>query len=383
MLPIYAMNTAHKEFTFRCSKVVREALHLSKNGYIKKNYVKYQQRYFFFKREKNNIIKNEIDDILKKEKNDAIYMNKQGEKEKYYYQDRNNIKFTNKKGKFKRLFIFIAFQSIPIIGLMYLFKYVEDVKLSELTTYSFESSEDIVNETIKLINGNSKCFCAYVKNNEIHTFYIDPLGPEDCEINYERKSKGDDQLVEDKEVSCLNEHSEGSETHDGRGNDGTSQHEIKLAGEAASSEVKKSIKDLLYAINEPLMQKVMSVKASNSELPLNYLYFCVSKNTDIHEFLKNNKEKNNISLLYSDEKKNVYATLTGNASIIENENVKNVVWTDKWSYFISDNYKENYILIKFTPSSISLKIIGIKNKHWQSNIVKRIITDHKIAWVKI
>ncbi|SBT50299.1 conserved Plasmodium protein, unknown function [Plasmodium ovale wallikeri] len=345
------------------------------------SYAKSQCRCFFFKTEKNDIIKNEMDEILKWE-NETLSRVRKDEKlcRKWSQKDGENgqgnrndedAKFSKTRGKFKRLLIFVTFQSIPIIGLMYLFKYVEDVKLAEMN-YSFDTSEEIVRETIKLIDGNAKCFCIYFRNNEMNTFFIDPLNPQESEMNYEQPVKQTTEVQIDTEGSTTLERTS-TYTQKAKNENMEQNGDTKDGSE-------ESIQNLLYAINKPLMQKVMSLK-SRSELPLNYLYFCVSKNTDIHNFVKS--EQNNINLLYSDDKKNVYATLTGNASIIENENIRNVIWTDKWTYLISDDSKENYILIKFTPSTISLKTIGMKNQHWRSNTVRRFLVDEKVTWVKV
>ncbi|CRG97093.1 conserved Plasmodium protein, unknown function [Plasmodium gallinaceum] len=361
------MNNLYKRFFFH-SKILNKYILYEGNAITKHNYIYMKRRGFFFKTQKNNIIKNEIEEILKNEnavsmeemkKSLNIKDDEEEEKKKKYEEERKK-KFIHKKGKFKRLIIFIGFQSVPIICLMYLFKYLEDAKLSELN-YSFNSSEDIINETLKLIEGSSKCFCLYFNNNQINTFYIEPLNPEESEVNYGNEL----------------EH-ENNYSNKGNQNNIINVHEKEKR--ALNEKNEENIKDFLYSLNKPLMQKVMRSKSSVG-LPLNYLYFSTSKNSDIHNFLKT--KKSDITLLYSDDKKNVYATLYGNASIIESEEIKNVVWNDKWSYIISDNYKENYILIKFTPSTVSLKTIGLKDDHWKNNIVKKSIINDNISWVKI
>ncbi|CDU20967.1 conserved Plasmodium protein, unknown function [Plasmodium yoelii] len=376
------MNSIYKKLICINRHRIKNNFFLISYGKIKGNEFKIQKRdFFFFKNDKNDIIKNEIEEILKQEdysvltKHKKVTPSSQNVVEKKYGNDNNN---NNKsKGKIKRLFIFIAFQSIPIIGLMYLFKYIEEVKLAELN-YSFETSDDIINETIKLIEVNPKCYCLYSNNNEINTFFIDPLYPESSEINYEQGISNKESNTTILMKSDKKESEEIALTKDGFQDSEIT--EISKSSQHETEENKGSIESLIQSLNTSIVQKAMKVKSS-TELPLNYLYFCISKNSDIHNFLKNNN--NNISILYSDDKKNIYATLTGNATIIENENIKNIVWTNKWNYLIPGNYKDNYILIKFTPSIVSIKTIGLKNTHWKSNIVKRGLIDDKISWIKV
>ncbi|SOV16751.1 conserved Plasmodium protein, unknown function [Plasmodium gaboni] len=398
---------------------------LFNNVILKKRegYLSHKRNLFFFKNDKNDIIKNEIEEILKRNGNDITSLYEKNKNDKYSEQkNKEDEKFIYKKGKFKRILIFIGFQSIPIIALMYLFKYIEEVKLNELN-FKFDSSEDIINEAIKLINGSSLCFCLYFDKNVINTVYIEPLNPENAEINYEFNNKqiasssfsnsgfeikknekimneSGNQMIKknneeiknmnrsgqinnneyEKNKNLLNEtnnEEENSINNNNNKNNNNNNNNNSNIGDTSSS---NSIKNLLYSLNKPLMQEIMCSKGS-MEVPLNYMYFCISKNTDIYDYIKNKNK--DISLLYSDEKKNVYATLTGNASIIENEDIKNIIWTDKWRYLISGDYKDNYILIKFTPSTVLLKTIGLKNEHWKSNIVRRSIIDDKISWVKI
>ncbi|VTZ71297.1 conserved Plasmodium protein, unknown function [Plasmodium chabaudi chabaudi] len=373
------MNSIYKKLICISRHRIKNNFFLISYGNIKANEFKIQKRdFFFFKNDKNDIIKNEIEEILKQEDYSVLEKHKKVAPSSQNIVENNYGNNNNKsRGKIKRLFIFIAFQSIPIIGLMYLFKYIEEVKLAELN-YSFETSDDIINETIKLIEVNPKCYCLYSNNNEINTFFIDPLYPENSEINYEQGINNKERNTVTLMTSDKKESEEKPLTK-GRFQDKeitemskSTQHEIE--------ENKGTIESLIQSLNTPTIQKAMGVKSS-TELPLNYLYFCISKNSDIHNFLKN--KNNNISILYSDDKKNVYATLTGNGTIIENENIKNIVWTNKWAYLIPDDYKDNYILIKFTPSLISIKTIGLKNTHWKSNIVKRGLVDDKISWIKV
>ncbi|GAB69284.1 hypothetical protein PCYB_147120 [Plasmodium cynomolgi strain B] len=368
---------------------------------------KIQRRGFFFKSEKNDIIKNEIEEILKTDKKDPLMERgwiknvKEGEDYSGGRSEQNEPpreggqnEYKNKTGKFKRLFIFIAFQSIPIVGLMYLFKYIESVKLAELN-FTFESSDDIIKEVLKLIKGNSKCFCMYSEGDEIKTFFVDPLGPEDSEVNYEPGGAdtagaayaADAAYAVDGSVSA--ELASPGNHHDGANGGsqaGTTPNGERPIGEPpeapppnAPSNQTDDLTKIFLSLDKTLMHKVMNVK-SPREFPLNYLYFCISKNTEIYNFVKKRNEL--VSLLYSDDAKNVYVTLTGSASIIENEVIRKVIWTDRWSYLISDNLQDNYVLIKFTPSTVSLKTIGFKNQHWKSNIVRRSMTDDKMAWVK-
>ncbi|CRH02883.1 conserved Plasmodium protein, unknown function [Plasmodium relictum] len=373
------MNNLYRRFFFR-SNILNKNILYRRDVIINNNYIYVRKRSFFFKTQKSNIIKNEIDEILKNE--NAIFLDEQKgslnlkdeEEEEKKKEEERKKKFIHKKGKFKRLIIFISFQSVPIIGLMYLFKYLEDVKLSELN-YSFNSSEDIINETIELINGSSKCFCIYLNKNQINTFYIEPLSPEESEINYEIKLERENNYFDKENQNNVTD-------KDQKENDKNnfSENTLRKKNRLLNEKNEENIKKLLYSLNKPIMQKVMGSKSSMG-LPLNYLYFSISKNSDIHNFLKT--KKSDITLLYSDDKKNVYATLSGNASIIENEEIKNIMWSDKWSYIIPDEYKENYILVKFTPSIVSLKTIGLKDDHWKSNIVKRSIINDNMSWVKI
>lgn len=325
----------------------------------------FRKNILFFRNEKTNVIKNEIDEIFKNELeiNEKDPLNKdsivQGEKKKeeIHEDSKEDSRFQRNKGKLKRLFLFISFQTIPIIGLMYLFKYLEDVKLAELN-FSFESSDDIINEVIKLLEDCSKCFCLYFDKKEIQTIFIQPLNYENAEVNYESL---------DTEFPLNNSLT----------NDTTT---LEQQNEIEPKEENNTLKNVLFSLNKPLMQKLLS-KRSTSELPLNYVYFCISKNSDIHKYLE--KQKNELTLLYTDDKKNLYATLKGYGSIIEDEEVKNIMWDDKWSYLIAGNSKENYILVKFTPYTISLKTIGLKNEHWKNNIVKRSMDNDTLSWVKI
>ncbi|KJP87617.1 hypothetical protein AK88_02785 [Plasmodium fragile] len=371
-----------------------------------------QRRGFFFKSEKNDMIKNEIEEILKTDKDPLMmgkgltknvtgsdYMGGSEQHEPPRESSQNEYK-GKRRGKFKRLFIFIAFQSIPIVGLMYLFKYIENVKLAELNL-TFESSDDIIKEALKLIKGDSKCFCMYREGDEIKTFFVDPLGPEDSEVNYEAGgANATDATGESTSADALKVElaSPGSQEEGANGDSqaGTPRNGEQSVGERSVGEWSRrdppdapphpprsnqmnDLTKIVLSINKPFMHKVMNVK-SPREFPLNYLYFCISKNTEIYNFLQQRNEL--VSLLYSDDAKNVYVTLTGSASIIENEVIRNVIWTDRWSYLISDNLQDNYVLIKFTPSTVSLKTIGFKNQHWKSNIVRRSMTDDKMAWVK-
>lgn len=176
------MNSIYKKLICINRHRIKNNFFLISYDKIKASEFKIQKRYFFFfKNDKNDIIKNEIDEILKQEDYSILTKHK-----KVTPSSQNTVesKYGNNnksKGKIKRLFIFIAFQSIPIIGLMYLFKYIEEEKLAELN-YSFETSDDVINETIKLIEVNPKCYCLYSNNNEINTFFIDPLYPESSEI---------------------------------------------------------------------------------------------------------------------------------------------------------------------------------------------------------
>ncbi|GAW83830.1 hypothetical protein, conserved [Plasmodium gonderi] len=412
----------HKRFIIKCREAHRGARGLHEMEIIrKKNFMgkiclmanggkingltKIQKRYLFFRNEKNDIIKNEIEEILKMEQDPTMMKRREenflnendlderwAKREKYDEQgerreEKQKKEYKNKRGKFKRLFIFITFQSIPIVGIMYLFKYVESVKLAELN-FSFDSSEDIIKEALKLIQGNSKCFCVYSENNEIKTFFIDPLDPENCEVNYETGEVDEekkqimsckfDQLSNElkKTEKAPEEDDEVTKMRYTQSSNGSKEIIPKREKTGNSDDITK----LLYSMNRPLMHKIMNLKSS-TELPLNYLYFCISKNTDIHNFLK--KKNEYISLLYSDDTKNIYVTLAGNASIIESDIVRNIFWTNKWSYLIPDDYRDNYVLVKFTPSIVSLKTIGLKNQHWKSNIVRRSIINDKLAWVKI
>ncbi|KMZ77550.1 hypothetical protein PVIIG_01520 [Plasmodium vivax India VII] len=360
-----------------------------------------QRRGFFFKSEKNDIIKNEIEEILKTDKDPLMERGwtknvkerdySGGSEQKEPPRESNQKGYKNKRGKFKRLFIFIAFQSIPIVGLMYLFKYIESVKLEELNV-TFESSDEIIEEALKLIRGNSKCFCVYSEGGEIKTFFVDPLGPEDSEVNYERGGE-DTPISTDVVNEPISEDALKAELASG----GTAPNGERQNGEWPNGELPNGelpngerpthrhsnttddLTKIFLSLNKPLMQRMMKVK-SPAELPLNYVYFCICKNTEIYDFLKRRNEL--VSLLYSDDTKNVYVTLTGSASIIKNEVIRKVIWTDRWSYLISDNLQDNYVLIKFTPSTVSLKTIGFKNQHWKSNIVRRSMADDKMAWVK-
>lgn len=356
---------------------------------------KIQRRGLFFKSEKNDIIKNEIEEILKTDKDplmmgrgwtkDAKEIDYTGRTEQNEPpKETNQNEYRNRRGKFKRLFIFIAFQSIPIVGLMYLFKYIESVKLAELNL-TFDSSDDIIKEALKLIRGDSKCFCMYREGEEIKTFFVDPLWPEDSEVNYERGGADTTDATDTVEELISTDSVKAELASPGNPSEGIkceSQAEIPSIGEPSHNPRSNQTNDLtkiVLSLNKPLMQRVMNVK-SPREFPLNYLYFCISKNTEIYDFIKNRNEL--ISLLYSDDAKNVYVTLTGSASIIENEVIRNVIWTDRWSYLISGNHQDNYVLIKFTPSTVSLKTIGFNNQHWKSNIVRRSMMNDKMAWVK-
>ncbi|EUD64872.1 hypothetical protein C922_04716 [Plasmodium inui San Antonio 1] len=371
-----------------------------------------QRRGFFFKSEKNDIIKNEIEEILKTDKDPLMGTGwtkdvkerddySRGSEKEEPLRESNQKKYKNKRGNFKRLFIFIAFQSIPIVGLMYLFKYIESVKLAELN-FTFESSDDIIKEALKLIRGNSKCFCMYSEGDEIKTFFVDPLGPEESEVNYEPGAVDtkdaayavdgvDDSISAEARKAELASQRSNHERVNGRREGGTAPNGERPIQDRSSrdppvapphhspSNKTDDLTKIVLSLNKPLMQRVMNVK-SPTEFPLNYVYFCISKNTEIYNFLKHRNEM--VSLLYSDDAKNVYVTLTGSASIIENEVIREVIWTNRWSYLISDNPQDNYVLIKFTPSTVSLKTIGFKNQHWKSNIVRRSMTDDKMAWVK-
>ncbi|SOV79539.1 conserved Plasmodium protein, unknown function [Plasmodium sp. gorilla clade G3] len=413
------MNILYKKL-FANANITSKRFLLFNNVILKKRkgYLLQKRNLFFFKNDKNDIIKNEIEEILKRNGDDISTLYEKNKNDKYNEQKyKEQEKFKYKKGKFKRLFIFIGFQSIPIIALMYLFKYIEEVKLNELN-FKFDSSEDIINEALKLINGSSLCFCLYFDKNVINTVYIEPLNPENAEINYEINNKqiasssfsnseyeinkknekimngSGNQMIKknNEEIKNMNRSGQINNNENEKDkklikdtniegknstNDSNNNNNNNNIGDMNSSD---SLKNLLYSLNKPLMQEMMCSKGS-MEVPLNYMYFCISKNTDIYDYIKNKNK--DISLLYSDEKKNVYATLTGNASIIENEDIKNIIWTDKWRYLISGDYKDNYILIKFTPSTVLLKTIGLKNEHWKSNIVRRCIIDDKISWVKI
>ncbi|ANQ11061.1 Uncharacterized protein PCOAH_00052040 [Plasmodium coatneyi] len=348
-----------------------------------------QRRGFLFKSEKSDIIKNEIEEILKTDKDPQLmgrgwtkdvkesdYSGGNNQNEPPRGSNQNEYK--NKRGKFKRLFIFIAFQSIPIVGLMYLFKYIESVKLAELNL-TFDSSDDIIKEALKLIRGDSKCFCMYREGEEIKTFFVDPLGPEESEVNYERAGADTTGTTDVTDATNATDVVKAELAPPGDHHEGANGGSHEETPTHPRSTQTNDLTKIVLSLNKPLMQRVMNVK-STREFPLNYLYFCVSKNTDIYNFLKNRNEL--VSLLYSDDAKNVYVTLTGSASIIENEVIRNVIWTDRWSYLISDDLQENYVLIKFTPSTVSLKTIGFKNQHWKSNIVRRSMTDDKLAWVK-
>ncbi|CDO65739.1 conserved Plasmodium protein, unknown function [Plasmodium reichenowi] len=422
------MNILYKKL-FANANITSKRFLLFNNVILKRRegYLLQKRNLFFFKNHKNDIIKNEIEEILKRNGDDICTLYEKNKNDKYNEQKyRGQEKFIHKKGKFKRLFLFIGFQSIPIIALMYLFKYIEEIKLKELN-FKFDSSEDIINEAIKLINGSSLCFCLYFDKNVINTVYIEPLNPENAEINYERYNKeiasssfsnseyeikkknekvmngSGNQMIKKNNEEIKNMNRSGQINNNGneknmKVNNDTNVEEKNSTNNNNNNNNKKknnnnnnnnnigdtnssdSLKNLLYSLNKPLIQEMMCSKGS-MEVPLNYMYFCISKNTDIYDYIKNKNK--DISLLYSDEKKNIYATLTGNASIIENEDIKNIIWTDKWRYLISGDYKDNYILIKFTPSTVLLKTIGLKNEHWKSNIVRRSIINDKISWVKI
>lgn len=358
-----------------------------------------KRRIFFGKSSKNDIIKNEFQEIWKNEK-DAFQkeinereeksvhakIEKQDEHErKEKWKEKHKEKHEKTKGKFKRLFIFITFQSIPIVGLMYLFKYLESVKLSELN-YTFDTSEDIIKEATKLIDSSCTCFCLYFDNHQINTIFIDPLNSEKSEKNYKTVQRPD--KTEEKESDDSKDKDSGNVESDIAKSDiaksGIDNDNDKNKNKNKKEEQKNGknyLENIMYSINKPFMQELLNQKSS-VDFSLNYIYFSISKNSDIHKYLK--KRNSEISLLYSDEKKNVYVTLNGKASIIKNDELKKIMWNDKWSYIIdNDTNKQNYILVKFTPFLISVKTIGMKEEHWKNNVVIRKINKDMYEWEKV
>ena len=70
---------------------------------------------------------------------------------------------------------------------------------------------------------------------------------------------------------------------------------------------------------------------------------------------KVNEIRNNpkVALYYTGNKGEGYVSITGYASLVNNQSIKDSLWKDEWSRFYKDR-KEDYLLIKVIPKRLEM-----------------------------